>query len=114
MPEFDAVIRRARRALAPGRRLAIFDFKEPDGWPEWAIRLAVWVGSPFGITRDLADRHPWESVARHFPVHAIDEVYGGLAYVAVGERRERATERSAVEAAKRPAGERIEGGNDAS
>lgn len=86
VPEYDEVIGRAQVALGPGARIAVLDFKEPAGWPEWAIRLYVELGSPFAVSRDLAARKPWESIARRFPVHAVMELYGGAAYVAVGEK----------------------------
>lgn len=88
VPEYDAVIRRAVEALSTGGRISILDFKEPEGAPEWMVRLMVAVGRPFGVSRDLADRHPWESVARSLPEHAMVELYGGFAYVVVGRKSE--------------------------
>lgn len=84
--DYDAIVRRAHEALGPGGRIVILDFKRPDDWPEWAVRLFAFVGRPFGTTYDLHARHPWESVERHFPVHAMTELYGGMAYVVVGEK----------------------------
>jgi demethylmenaquinone methyltransferase/2-methoxy-6-polyprenyl-1,4-benzoquinol methylase len=46
VPEYDAVIARGKAALAPGGRLAVFDLKEPGGWPEWAIRAYVAISRP--------------------------------------------------------------------
>lgn len=86
VPEYEDVIARGAAALRPGGRLVVLDFKEPAGWPEWAIELYVKLGRPFGTTRDLAERKPWEAIARRFPVHAIVELYGGAAYIAVGEK----------------------------
>lgn len=86
VPEYDAVIRRAARALAPGGRISIFDFREPEGVPEWAVRLMVAIGRPFGVSRDLAGRHPWESMARYLPEHAMVDLYGGFSYVVVGRK----------------------------
>jgi hypothetical protein len=40
----------------------------------------------FGQTRDLGERRPWESIARHFPVHTMEELYAGLAFLSVGEK----------------------------
>lgn len=86
VPEYDDVIARGCDALRPGGRLAVFDLKEPACWPEWAIRAYVAISRPFAVTRDLGERKPWESIARRFPVHAMVELYGGAAYVAVGEK----------------------------
>ncbi len=65
VPEFDEVVRRAAAALAPGGKLALLDFKRPERTPGWLVRLGVLLNRPFGVTLDLAERHPWESVARH-------------------------------------------------
>lgn len=86
VPEYDEVIARGAAALAPGGRLVVFDFKEPDRWPEWAIRAFVLISRPFAVTRDLGERKPAESIARHFQVHAVTDLYAGAAYVAVGEK----------------------------
>lgn len=86
VPEYDDVIARGKAALAPGGRFVLFDLKEPDRWPEWAVAAFVAVSRPFAVTRDLGERKPWESIARHFPVHSMTELYAGAAYVAVGEK----------------------------
>lgn len=86
VPEYDDVIARGAAALAPGGRFVVFDLKEPERWPEWAIEAFVAVSRPFAVTRDLGERKPWESIARHFPVHRTTGLYAGAAYVAVGEK----------------------------
>lgn len=84
VPEFDDVIRRAAGALRPGGRLAILDFKRPDWAPLWLVRAFVGITAPFGVTLDLADRHPWESLERHLPGTRFRELYFGFSYLAVG------------------------------
>jgi len=86
VPKYDEVIRRASAALRPGGRLAVFDLKEPAGWPSWLVRSAAWLNRPFGVTMDLADRHPWESIGRHLQLVEFREAYGGFLYRAVGQR----------------------------
>lgn len=86
VPEYDEVIARGKEALAPGGRIAVFDLKEPARWPEWAIRAYVAISRPFAVTRDLGERKPWESIAGHFLIHSTIDLYGGAAYLAVGEK----------------------------
>ena len=83
--EYDDVIGRAAAALPPGGRLVIYDFKIPENWPEWRIEVQMRIRARFGQTRDLDARRPWESVARHFPLHHTRELYSGLAFLSVGE-----------------------------
>ena len=42
---------------------------------------------PFGVSLDLADRHPWESVARYLSGVSMTELYHGFAYLCAGEAR---------------------------
>lgn len=86
VPEYDAVIERVSRALGPGGRLAILDMKEPKAWPHWLVRLAVWLNMPFGVSIELADRHPWESVRNHLNEIEFREYYFGVLYLCVGEK----------------------------
>ena len=86
VPEYDRVIADAADALAPGGRLVIYDFKIPADWPEWRITIQMRIRARFGQTRDLEDRRPWESVATRFPIHSMEELYGGLAFLSVGEK----------------------------
>ena len=85
VPQYDDVIGRAAQALQPGGRLAVFDFKEPDNWPAWLVRFAVWINKPYGVSLDLADRHPWESIRAYLREVTFREFYFGALYLSVGE-----------------------------
>ena len=84
VPEFDEVIARARRALSPDGKLVLLDLKRPEGRTELLFDLSLLVTRPFAVSADLADRHPWESVERHFEDSRFEEMYLGLAYIATG------------------------------
>jgi demethylmenaquinone methyltransferase/2-methoxy-6-polyprenyl-1,4-benzoquinol methylase len=86
VPEFEAVISRGAKALRPGARFAIFDLKRPAGWPESLVRLGAWLNSPYGVSLELADRHPWEAVRRNLRQIEFREYYFGSLYLSVGER----------------------------
>ena len=86
VPEFDSVIRRGAEALCSNGRLAILDFKRPDHWPEWLIGLGAWLYKPYGVSLDLAVRHPWESVNRYLHQVIFREFYLGGLYLSVGQR----------------------------
>lgn len=85
VPEFDRVIRQARRALTGDGRLVLLDFKMPEGWPPWILEFWLLVTRPFGVSLDLAERHPWECLAHCFPRSSLQRLYFGLAYISVGE-----------------------------
>ena len=84
---YDEVISRGAHALIPGGRFAVVDFKAPATWPEAALRAIAPLLRPFGVTLDLQSRHPWESLARHLKLVAMEERYLGTTYIAVGERQ---------------------------
>ena len=85
VPEYDKVIQRGATGLRPGGRFVIVDFKKSDNWPMWLLKLFVILTRPFGVSLDLADRHPWESVARYMSLVEFKELYFGVIYLCVGE-----------------------------
>lgn len=86
VPEFETVIERASNALAPGGRLVILDLKLPGNWPRWLISIAILITRPFGVTRDLAEREPWEVMKKYFPNTRVRQLYGGFAYIATATK----------------------------
>lgn len=88
VPEYDKIIRTGAEALKPGGRLAVMDFKRPDGWPEWLVRFAAWLNKPYGVSLELENRHPWESINRYLTPVLFREYYAGALYLAAGESKE--------------------------
>ncbi len=88
VPEFDAIIRDGHKALLAGGRFVVLDFKLPSGWLSSFAPLGAFLTSPFGVSMDLASRHPWESVAAYFGNIEMKEFYGGFAYAAVGVQKD--------------------------
>lgn len=86
VPEFDKVIENGCNALLPGGRWVVADFKMPSNWFAKLAPLLVFITRPFGVTLDLAERHAWESMKKYLKSFSIEELYGGMAYVASGER----------------------------
>ena len=87
VPEYEVIIERACNALVPGGRLVILDLKKADRYPLWVSKLGVSITKPFGVTLDMTERKPWEAMKRYFPEVTISELYGGFAYLAVGEKQ---------------------------
>jgi ubiquinone/menaquinone biosynthesis C-methylase UbiE len=88
VPEFDKVVKNGCGALKPGKRWVILDFKMPSNWLSHLAPLAVFLTRPFGVTIDLAARHPWESIQKHMKNLNMTELYSGFVYIAVGARQE--------------------------
>lgn len=86
VPEYRSVIERASHALVEGGRFALLDFKKPERWPLWVVKLGVAITRPFGVTLDLAERRPWDVMRSCFRIVTVDDLYGGFAYLAVGEK----------------------------
>ncbi len=85
VPEYDEVIRRGAAALSSEGRFVVLDFKKPDHAPQWLLQLMLLVTKPFAVTLDLAERHPWESMAQHLAALVMREYYFGFAYIATGK-----------------------------
>jgi SAM-dependent methyltransferase len=86
IPEYERVIGHAARALAAGGRFVIADFKKPNKWPLWLVKLGVLITKPFGVSLDLTDRKPWEAMTKYFSRVTMTELFGGAVYIAVGEK----------------------------
>jgi ubiquinone/menaquinone biosynthesis C-methylase UbiE len=86
VPEYEGVTGAGSAALAPGGRFVVLDFKMPSNWLSRLAPLLVLALRPFGVSRDLAARHPWEAMEKHLARVQVTEKYGGIAYIAVGER----------------------------
>jgi demethylmenaquinone methyltransferase/2-methoxy-6-polyprenyl-1,4-benzoquinol methylase len=84
--DYEKVIRAGSDALRPGGHFVILDFKLASTWISRLAPLLVLTLRPFGVTIDLAARHPWEALKKYFVDVAVHELYGGIAYIAVGNR----------------------------
>lgn len=86
-PDYDVIIKRAVEALPIGKRLVVLDLKRSERLPLWVSRFGATISRPFGVTLDLADRHPWESIERYMNKVLYKEFFMGFAYISAGERR---------------------------
>jgi demethylmenaquinone methyltransferase/2-methoxy-6-polyprenyl-1,4-benzoquinol methylase len=88
VPEFDEVIRNGSNSLSAQGRFVVLDFKVPSGWISRLTRFLLFVTRPWGLSMELASRHPWESIGKHLKHMRLTELYGGFVFLAVGEREE--------------------------
>ncbi len=86
MPEYKLIIEHAAGALSPRKSMVLLDMKIPD-WPKPLINLAVLLTSPFGVSLDIGNRHPWEEMQKIFGNVHIQEVYLGGVYLAASVKR---------------------------
>lgn len=84
VPEYEKVIHAGAEALASDGRFVILDFKLPWNWLSLLAPVIVLALRPFGGTLDAAGRHPWGALQKHFDSVSMTELYGGIAYIAVG------------------------------
>lgn len=84
-PDYDRVIEDGAKALKPGKRWVVFDYKMPTGLFRHFVPLFIWIFRPFGISSALFERTPWASIQRHLRNAKIQEFYFGLIFIASGE-----------------------------
>ncbi len=82
-PEYDRVIAAIADALAPAGALSVLDLKFPERWPHWLVRLGVMLNSGYGVSLDLRDRTPWDSIRMHLDERSYQEFFGGSLYLLV-------------------------------
>lgn len=82
--DYDDIVARAARTLPAGARFADFELKWPERWPNWLARLAALANRPAGVTYDIVDRNPSESIRRYFRDVRYREVYFGAGFVCSG------------------------------
>lgn len=85
IPGYDRTIKQGAEALTPGGRFSILDLKKPENLPNWVFRLGVFITEPFGVSAKIAKRRPWEAMQKYLPQTSNTKLFGGLAYLAVGE-----------------------------
>ena len=85
-PEFDKVIKNGCKALRIGKRWVVLDLKMPSNWLRHFATLLIFLTRPFGVTKDLAIRHPWESINKYLENTYLREFYMGFVYITTGER----------------------------
>jgi len=89
VPEFDVVIRNGCSALLPGKRWVVLNFKLPLHLvAKLFVPFLIFLTKPFGVRRELAERHPWESIKKYLGNVSIMDLYFGFTYIAVGEKGE--------------------------
>ena len=89
VPDCERVIQNGCRALAPGRQWVVLDMAWPTGWPLWWRHLLFFLPS-YGITADVIQRRPWQTIRRTMERHLVDvtrkEFWMGFFYLASGEQ----------------------------
>lgn len=84
-PDFDKVVERGAKALLPGRKWVVLDYKMPRDWHRVLAPLFLGLGSSFGISKYYMERHIWEAAERHLNNTTMQELYGGFVYIVSGE-----------------------------
>ncbi|RJP16205.1 MAG: methyltransferase domain-containing protein [Candidatus Abyssobacteria bacterium SURF_5] len=86
VPGFEQVIRNGCHGLKPGKKWVVLDFKLPSGRLSALVPLAIFITKPFAVTKELAERHPWEAIEKYCKNVRMTELYFGFAYISSGER----------------------------
>ena len=87
IPAYDAVVRSVAARLPEGRRMASCGLKHPETWPDWLVRVAIFLTKPFGTSREYTSFRPWKSIRRHLKEVVYREFLFGAAYLSIGESR---------------------------
>lgn len=91
IPDCGRVIQNGCKALAPGRRWVVLDMAWPTRWPPWWRPLLFFLRLPsYGITADVVQRRPWQTIWRTMERHLVNvarkQFLMGFFYLASGEQ----------------------------
>ena len=84
---YEQVIAKGAQALKAGRRWVVLDFKAPKAWPQWLVKIGMFLIRPFGGSLEMVDRHPWELFPRYLENVHLQNLYLGIAYIVSGEAK---------------------------
>lgn len=83
-PDYDQIIEGVAHTLETEKRMAIFELKRPERWPEWLVQAMIKFLHSYGTRPEHTRRKPWTSMQRHFRKFHMQEFYFGAVYVATG------------------------------
>ncbi len=63
-PDYDAIVARLARQISDGGRIVTTGLRNPDGWPEWLIRIGSAVNRRSGIRTMPCPRDPANRLVR--------------------------------------------------
>jgi len=64
--------------------MVVLDLRQAENWPRWLFRFAAFITSPFGVTEEYAEQHPWFEIQISLKNFVIKELFFGGAYIASG------------------------------
>ncbi len=89
IPDCARVIQNGCKALAPGGMWVVLDMAWPAGWALWWRHVLFFLPS-YGITANVIQRRPWESVHQTMKQYLVDVVcrpfWMGFFYLGSGRR----------------------------
>jgi trans-aconitate methyltransferase len=84
VPDHDALLDHLVDQVSPGTRIAFSGLREPEGWPDWLVSVAVAANRAFGTRQLHRDLTPWRPVLDRLDDTTYAEDFGGALYLAAG------------------------------
>ena len=82
IPEYEQTIINCSYALGTGKKLVIMDFKMPSGFLSKFSKTLILLIRLYGGTLEMANRHPWEVMEKHFNKSIMNSFWFDMAYIA--------------------------------
>ena len=84
VPDYERIVENMVTQLPCDARIANVELKWPERWPHWLASLAAWLNRPAGVTPDILDRLPADSLRAQLVDVDYREVYLGAGYICSG------------------------------
>ena len=83
IPEYEELIKKISKELPKNKKFVIMDLKLSESLPYWMMKFLVLFARPFGVTLDLANKKPYESMQKYFKHVQMEEYFFGILYICV-------------------------------
>lgn len=87
VPDYQGLVRHLARSLPAEGRLSVLGLKYPESWPDWLVRMAIFINRPFAINPAYAKQRPFETMQALFSSCSYREWLWGAAYLCTGRNR---------------------------
>ncbi len=83
VPSAERIVEAFAHKMPEGTRLGLLGSQEPENWPDWLVRLGIWMNKPCDIERKHLSIRPDKAAARTLEQEERQDFWFGIFYWSV-------------------------------